>query len=65
VRRGGHFRMTKRIKKCRKAVGPRRRCRRTAVAEVRAKGRWNPICWKHALEFRSLFGEQPEFLRRL
>jgi hypothetical protein len=57
--------MTKRIKICRKAVGPRRRCGKRATAEVRAKGRWNAICRKHALEFRSLFGEQSTHFRFL
>jgi hypothetical protein len=48
--------MTKKLKKCRcrKAVGPNRRCQKKAVAEVRSRGRWHPICHEHALYFFSL-----------
>lgn len=57
--------MVKKLKQCKKAVGPHQRCRKKTTAEVRAKARWNPICRKHALEFRSLFGTQPKYLRFL
>jgi hypothetical protein len=45
--------MAKSKLKCKKAIGPDLRCRRTAVAEVFAKGEWHPLCHEHALEFLS------------
>ena len=60
--------MTKKLKKCacRKAVGPRRRCGKKAVAEVRSRGQWQPICREHALKFFSLlrFLGEPRFRGR-
>jgi len=57
--------MKKKLKTCRKAIAPRRQCGKKSIAELRAKGRWNGLCRKHADEFRSLFGEQPEHFRFL
>ena len=52
-------------KKCKKTVGPHRKCGAKASAEVRARRGWQPICRKHAAEFRSLFGELSTHFRVL
>ena len=43
------------LKKCRAVgPGPRGRCGKRAVGEVRSRGQWHPICREHALYFFSL-----------
>ncbi len=48
--------MAKKVKKrgCRKAVSPYQRCGKRAIAEVRSRGEWHPLCAEHTLEFFSL-----------
>lgn len=52
-------------KRKKRAVGPHRRCGKRAIAEARARRQWRPICRKHAVGFRSLFGEEPTVSRFL